>query len=297
MITTRQLRYFDALATTLHFGRAAELCAVTQPALSMQIRDLERELGVVLVERTPGEVALTAEGREIAHRAAAILADIQDLATYARRRHGTLAGSLRLGIIPSIAPYLLPALLPRLQARYPDLDLQVRETQTAALIEDLLRGDLDCVLIALPWSHPQIETRALFDDEFLLAVSAADATLWPAPPDPESIADQRLLLLEEGHCLRDQVLQFCRIAPPGVRRSLGATSLATSIQMVAAGYGVTLLPRLCAATEVKDARITLLPFADPAPKRQIGLAWRRTSGRARDFETLGAIVAEDHPEP
>ncbi len=293
MITTRQLRYLDALAATLHFGRAAEQCSVTQPALSMQIRELEKTLGIDLVERRAGDIVLTPDGQEIARRATAVLADLQDLTDYARNRRGTLAGRLRLGIIPSIAPYLLPDVLPRLMRLYPDLDLELRETQTALLIEELLRGELDCALIALPWQDRRLESLKLFDDAFLLAASREIA----ARIDPSSIrtdlARERLLLLEEGHCLRDQALQFCQIAPPNLRRSLGATSLSTIIQMVAAGFGVTLLPQLCAQAEAMDERIVLIPFADPPPIREIGLVWRSSSLRRGDFEALGAVLAQE----
>lgn len=289
MITTRQLRYFDALATHLHFGRAAEQCGVTQPALSMQIRDLERMLGIELVERRAADVVLTAAGREAAERARAILAQMRDLEDCARRRAGLLVGPLRLGVIPSIAPYLLPEVLPRLMREHPALELELRETQTAQLMEELLRGEIDCALIALPWPHPQLEEAMLFEDEFVLAASRETARrIDPARLHGE-IAGEKLLLLEEGHCLRDQALQFCRVVAPSLRRSLGATSLATIVQMVAAGYGVTLLPRLCARIEARDERIALIPFGEPRPKRDVGLVWRKSSRRRRDFEALAEV--------
>lgn len=290
MVTLRQLRYFAALADTRHFGRAASRCAITQPALSMQIRDLEQALGVGLVERRSAEIALTAVGSEVARRAEAILAEVRDLVEFAGAQKGVLCGSMRLGIIPSIAPYLLPALLPRLNESYPGLDLHVRETQTMAIVEELVRGDLDGAVIALPWDHPQISALPLFEDEFLLAVGASDAARWSPGRMRSELQSARLLLLEEGHCLRDQALQFCQLADPAARRSLGATSLATIVQMVAAGYGVTLLPRLCAEAEVRDDRVALLPFGDPAPARQIGLVWRTTSPRRADVEALAEVI-------
>jgi LysR family transcriptional regulator, hydrogen peroxide-inducible genes activator len=292
MITTKQLRYFDALAATLHFGRAAEPCAVTQPALSMQIRELERQLGIALVERRATDVVLTATGEEIAERARRILNELRDLADFARRRSGTLTGALRLGLIPSIAPYLLPETLPQLLRAYPNLDLELRETQTAQLMDELLRGGLDCTLIALPWPHPQLEYARLFDDEFVLAASRETAGRIDPARLQSGVASEKLLLLEEGHCLRDQALQFCQIDAPGLRRSLGATSLATIVQMVAAGYGVTLLPRMCARIEVRDERIALMPFDEPRPKREIGLVWRKSSQRRGDFEALAAVFRE-----
>ena len=289
MITLRQLRYLAALARNRHFGKAAEECAVTQPALSMQIRELERELGVELVERRPGEVAVTETGSEVAQRADRILAATRDLVDFARHRD-VLSGPLQLGIIPTLAPYLLPRLLPLLQKRYPALRLDVRETQTQVLVEELSGGALDCLLLALPIEASDIETTSLFDDRFLLATPASD----PLPKRRVTIQDvdqRRLLLLEEGHCLRDQALAFCAAKTRDAAASLGATSLATVMQMVANGYGVTLVPEIAAEVEVRDVRIKLSRFAAPEPGRVIGLAWRRTSPRRKDFETLGDIVS------
>jgi LysR family transcriptional regulator, hydrogen peroxide-inducible genes activator len=296
MITLRQLRYLASLARHRHFGRAADDCAVTQPALSMQVRELEREIGAELVERRPGDIALTDTGLDVAERAEQILAATRDLVDFARHRD-LLSGSLKLGIIPTLAPYLLPLLLPLLQAKYPKLRLEVRETQTKALLDELARGELDAVMLALPVEGADVETLALFDDAFLLAAPAADAR--PAR-DRVNVADvdqRRLILLEEGHCLRDQALAFCaapKLAASNrdMPASLGATSLATVMQMVANGYGVTLLPEVAVDAEGRDARVKLLRFAQPEPARKIGLAWRRTSPRRKDFEALGKIVKE-----
>src|SRR6185437_2487939 len=242
MITLRQFRYLTSLARHKHFGRAAEDCAVTQPALSMQIRELEHELGTDLVERRPGEIAITETGLEIARRAEHILAATRDLVDFARHR-GVLSGPLKLGIIPTLAPYLLPRLLPPLQRRYPALRLDVRETQTEVLFDELAAGSLDCLLLALPVEVGEMETLALFDDRFLLAAPATD----PMPKRRLTIDDvdqRRLILLEEGHCLRDQALAFCAAKRRDAPAGLGATSLATVMQMVANGYGVTLLPEV-----------------------------------------------------
>lgn len=291
MITLRQLRYLDALARHRHFGRAAEDCAVSQPALSMQIRDLERFLGVELVERRTGEASVTETGAYIAHRARQILSAVSDLTDFAHHRGKVLCGILRLGVIPSLAPYLLPRMLPVLQERYPELRLELRETQTKQLLEELERGNLDAVMMALPLSNADIETIPLFEDSFLLAVPANEGA--PAGPKvtPEAIDMQRLILLEEGHCLRDQALAFCSVTGRDIVE-LGATSLTTVMQMVANGYGVTLLPEIAATIEVRDQRVRLLPFSDPSPSRIIGLAWRKTSSRAHDFRALGEIVNE-----
>ena len=290
MITLRQLRYLAALARNRHFGKAADECAVTQPALSMQIRELERELGAELVERRPGEIAITETGFEVAQRAERILAATRDLVDFARHRD-VLSGPLQLGIIPTLAPYLLPRMLPLLQKRYPALRLDVRETQTQVLVDELVAGTLDCLLLALPVDAHDIETQALFDDRFLLAAPSAD----PLPKRRLTIDDvdqRRLILLEEGHCLRDQALAFCATKRRDAAAGLGATSLATVMQMVANGYGVTLVPEIAADVEVRDARVSLSRFVAPEPGRVIGLAWRRTSPRKIDFEALGVVVEE-----
>ncbi len=289
MITLRQLRYLASLARHRHFGRAADDCAVTQPALSMQIRELEREIGAELVERRPGDIALTDTGLDVAQRAEQILAATRDLVDFARHRD-VLSGSLKLGIIPTLAPYVLPRLLPRLQAKYPKLRLEVRETQTKLLLEELARGELDAVMLALPVEGADVETLALFGDAFLLAVPAADALPARARVGMADVDQRRLILLEEGHCLRDQALAFCAAPRRDAPAGLGATSLATVMQMVANGYGVTLLPEVAVDAEARDARVKLLRFKKPEPARSIGLAWRRTSPRKKDFEALGEIV-------
>jgi len=292
MVTLRQLRYFEALSRTRHFGMAASQCAVTQPALSMQIKALEQELGISLVERRGNTVALTLAGQEIAARAEAILTQVRELTDFACQQRGVLTGPLRLGIIPSVAPYLLPGLLHGVATNYPSLDLLVRETQTDTLVEELVRGDLDAALLALPVSHGQLESMALFDDRFLIAVQAQAAVGWSPENLHARMMRERLLLLEEGHCLRDQALQFCQIANVQARKALGAASLTTIMQMVAAGHGITLLPELCAAAEVDRQRIALIRFPDEPPMRTIGLAWRRTSSRKVDFAALGTLIRE-----
>ena len=291
MITLKQLRYLTALAEHRHFGRAAEACAVTQPALSMQIRDLEKDLGIDLVERRPGEVILTETGAEVARRAERVLAGARDLTEFARHSGRLLSGRLRLGVIPTLAPYVLPQILPALQRRFPELRVDLRETQTRTLMEELARGALDAVLLALPVDEDDIETLPLFDDPFLLAVPAADKRSDRARVDARDIEQERLILLEEGHCLRDQALAFCaprRETPAG----LGATSLSTVMQMVANGHGVTLLPKIALDVEQRDERVKLLRFRDPEPARTVGLAWRRTSPRKADFAALGQIVRD-----
>jgi LysR family hydrogen peroxide-inducible transcriptional activator len=291
MITLRQLRYLTSLARHRHFGRAAADCAVTQPALSMQVRELEREIGAELVERRPGEIALTDTGLDVAQRAEQILTATRDLVDFARHRD-VLSGRLALGIIPTLAPYILPRVLPRLQVKYPQLRLEVRETQTKTLLDELNRGELDAVMLALPADGADVETLALFDDAFLLAVPAADALPARGRVGVADVDQRRLILLEEGHCLRDQALAFCASPLRDQPAGLGATSLATVMQMVANGYGVTLLPEVAADAEGRDKRVKLLRFSAPEPARTIGLAWRHTSPRRRDFEALGQIIID-----
>jgi LysR family transcriptional regulator, hydrogen peroxide-inducible genes activator len=297
MITLRQLRYLSALAKHGHFGRAAEACAVTQPALSMQIRDLERTLGVAVVERRPGDVMLTDVGREIAQRGEDVLTASRDLVDFARHRSGLLTGRLTLGVIPSLAPYLLPRILPILQNRFPELRLELRETQTRQLVEDIKNGALDAAMLALPLGEPDIDTLALFEDLFLLAVPSGDPRRQATRVAVEDIDQSRLILLEDGHCLRDQALAFCATAARGRTASaggtaFGASSLTTVMQMVAGGYGVTLIPQIAADVERRDERVKFLRLENPQPGRTIGLAFRRTSPRKADFAALGDIVKE-----
>ncbi len=291
MITLRQLRYLSALAKHRHFGRAAEDCAVTQPALSMQVRELEREIGAELVERRPNEIVLTDIGVDVARRAEHILASTRDLVDFVRHRD-VLSGALKLGIIPTLAPYILPRVLPLLQKQYPQLRLEVRETQTKLLLEELVSGELDAVMLALPPEGADVETLALFTDAFLLAVPADDPLPARRRVNIADVDQRRLILLEEGHCLRDQALAFCATKRRDQPAGLGATSLTTVMQMVANGYGVTLVPEVSIDAELRDARVKLLRFAEPEPGRTIGLAWRRTSPRAKDFEALGEVVKQ-----
>jgi LysR family hydrogen peroxide-inducible transcriptional activator len=296
MITLRQLRYLAALAKHGHFGRAAEACAVTQPALSMQIRDLERTLGVAVVERRPGDVILTDVGREIARRGEDVLAASRDLVDFARHRSGLLTGRLTLGVIPSLAPYLLPRILPTLQDRFPELRLELRETQTRQLVEEIKSGALDAAMLALPLGEPDIDTITLFEDLFLLAVPAGDPRAETARVAASDIDQNRLILLEDGHCLRDQALAFCATArrrtTGAAGTAFGASSLTTVMQMVAGGYGVTLIPQIAADVERRDGRVKFLRLKKPEPGRSIGLVFRRTSPRKPDFAALGEVVKQ-----
>lgn len=265
---------------------------MTQPALSMQIRDLEKDLGAELVERRPGDVMLTETGLEVARRAEHVLAAARDLTDFARHSGRPLTGRLRLGVIPTLAPYVLPQVLPVLQQRHTELRIELRETQTRVLMDELMRGALDAVLLALPVNERDIETMHLLDDPFLLALPRDDTRALGARATPADIDPRRLILLEEGHCLRDQALAFCALGGPDAPAGLGATSLSTVMQMVANGYGVTLVPKIALGVEMRDERVKVLRFRDPEPARQIGLAWRRTSPRKADFAALGQIITD-----
>lgn len=287
-ITLRQLRYFAALTRQGHFGRAAEACAISQPALSMQIRELEAALGGVLVERSARHVALTPLGQQVASRVQDILAAVDDLADVARAAREQIAGRLRIGMIPTVAPYLLPKVIGDLARTHPDLDLHVREALTSKLIEELADGRLDAAIVALPVSEPTLSEMALFSEKFLLVRPARDEG---APvPSSRRLREMRLLLLEEGHCFRDQALSFCDLETPATREVLDASSLSTLVQMVAAGMGVTLIPEMAVAVETRAAAVSVAHFGKPEPQRTIGMVWRRTSPLADKLFELSQHV-------
>lgn len=292
-ITLRQLTYLQAVAETGHFGRAAERCSVSQPALSVQIKQLEDALGIQLFERRSQGALLTAQGSEIVSRANDILLQMRDLIDSAHQARPSLSGELRLGVIPTIAPYLLPHALPALTKMYPDLRLRLRESRTSTLLRELASGQLDAILCALPIEANDIDIRTLASDEFLLALPATHPLAGAAQVDMAALKNERILLLEEGHCFRDQALSFCAQADPQMIEGFGATSFATIMQMVGAGYGVTFLPRMAVAAETNGRdELKVLPFAGPVPQRSIGLAWRKASPRHRDFLALSTLLSQ-----
>lgn len=293
MITLRQLRYLDALAANGHFGRAAVAMGVTQPALSMQVRELEAELGGPLVERTSGGASLTALGREVVARGARILAAVRELDDLARIHGEVLSGPIRLGVIPSIAPFLLPGLLTAAAERYPQAQVTVRESITAVLVDELVAGSLDAIVVSVPLGDDRLEEATAFADPFLLAAPAASPHARRSPALPRLIEADELLLLEDGHCLRDQALTVCRTIDPRRLRSFGATSIATIFHLVAAGQGITLVPEIAVDTGIlADPRLRVVRFADPEPYRTVGVAWRRRSPRERDCRALAELLAE-----
>lgn len=286
-VTLRQLRYFDALVRHGHFGRAAEACAISQPALSMQIKEMEQALGGVLLERGARQVTLTKFGEELLQRVRDILRSVDELGDFARASRDRLAGRLRVGMIPTIAPYLLPKVIENLARLHPELDIHVRETLTPKLIKEVAEGRLDTAIVALPVSEPSLTEVALFRENFLLVRPGVHEGT--PVPSRESLREMKLLLLEEGHCFRDQALSFCNMqAPP--REVLDASSLSTLVQMVGAGIGVTLIPEMAVAVETRSASVSVARFKSPQPSRTIGMVWRKSSPLARQLEQISEVV-------
>jgi LysR family hydrogen peroxide-inducible transcriptional activator len=294
-ITLRQLRFLTALAEERHFGRAAAAVSVSQPALSVQIRELEAALGARLIERGPRGVVVTPTGREVLARARRILGEVREIEQAARWDRG-LGGRLRLGVIPTVAPYLLPSALPRLRARNLSLDLGVREAQTDRLLEEVREGALDAAVVALPLEAAGLAAAALFEDRFLLAGSPARLAALAggaAALRPEDMEAGQLLLLDDGHCLAGQTLAACAVDRSQVRMDLRAASLATLCRLVSEGFGLTFLPELAVRAERRAAPgLALLRFAEPEPRRTVGLVRRETSVDDGWFGELGAILGE-----
>lgn len=286
----RHLRYFEALAQHGHFGRAAEACAISQPALSLQVKELEEILGAPLVERGPRQIRLTRLGEDFAGRARNILRAVDELGDLARASHSPLAGRVRIGVIPTVAPYLLPAVMQLLGERFPGLDLRPREAVTQRLVDDLIDGRLDTALVALPVSEPSLSEHALFEEEFVLVRPAIEADL--PVPNSETLRTMRLLLLQEGHCFREQALSFCNLASQLPRDLMEGSSLTTLVQMVGAGIGVTLIPQMAVGIETRSAAVAVARLATPRPTRTIGMVWRRTNPLAASFERMAEIVRE-----
>lgn len=287
-ITLKQLRYFEALARHGHFGKAAEACAISQPALSMQIKEMEEVLGASLFERGARQIRLTHFGEVAAERARDILRATEELGDLARASRERLVGRLRIGVIPTVAPYLLPSVVGALTRSYPELDIHVRETVTPNLIDELEEGRLDTAIVALPVSEGTLAETALFSERFVLVRSAREAN---APmPSADSLREMRLLLLEEGHCFRDQALSFCNLQSGPPREVLDASSLSTLVQMVSAGMGVTLIPEMAVPVETRSASVAISRFEAPEPTRTIGMVWRRRSPLAGQLTEIADIV-------
>lgn len=283
-ITLKHLRYFDALASHRHFGRAAEASAISQPAISLQVKELEDILGAPLVERGARQIGLTALGEEVAARGREVLRAVDELGSLARAATGPLSGRLRLGVIPTVAPYLLPQVMRELAGRFSDLDLRPREAVTPKLLRDLAEGRLDLAILALPASEPSLVEHVLLDEEFLL-VRHESADGLPIPPLADLPAAP-LLLLEEGHCFRDQAIAACKMPRGPAGEIMEGSSLSTLVQMVGAGIGVTLIPEMAAEVERRSAPVVLHRLPEPRPGRRIGLVWRRSNPLSDRFTDL-----------
>ena len=297
-MTLQELRYLVALADKGHFVRAAEACHVGQPTLSTQLKKLEGYLGVTLFERNKHHLMPTPIGEEIIQRARIALDVVEQIRDLARQGHDPMDGPLRLGVIPTLGPYLVPYLLPTIRDTYPKLHLFLREDLTANLLERLRQGRLDALLLALPVHGEDIEVMELFREAFMVALPMGHPLEGKQQIDEQELANQNVLLLEEGHCMRDQALAICGSTPSDQRDELKATSLETLRQMVAAGVGCTLLPALAALPgvgSVQNGMVQIRPFASPAPTRIIGIAWRHRYPREATVRRLAEVVMANLP--
>lgn len=286
--TLRQLQYIVALNSEGSFSKAAETCYVTQSTLSAGIKELETILGLTLVDRKSRKVSFTAAGEEILGDAEDILKRVENMTGRIKTMGEPMSGPLRLGVIPTIAPYLLPKILSPLGEKFPKLEIRLYEDLTERLLQQLREGRIDIALIAFPYDLDAMDHDILFEEPFLLACPAAN----PRPKSALTLDDldsENLLLLEDGHCLRDHALKACKLQAPGTRKTFSASSLPTLIQMVAHGYGSTLLPEMIAENELPNT-VKLIPFKTPKPTRQIGLTWMSGSHRANDFKLLAKTM-------
>ena len=292
--TTKQLRYFVALEQYEHFGKAADSCFVSQPAFSVAIKELENMLNIQLVDRTNKNVTVTSLGRDVARQARVVLRELEDLVEMAKGNQLPLTGPLKLGVIPTIAPFLLPQLLPALRAKFPDLKLYLKEDLTERIYERLMDGELDLILIALPYDLRNTTDMVLLEDRFFLAHQQNSALICRGDYDLNELPSDSILLLEDGHCLRDHALSACNIKNVDKVSSITATSLLTLVQMVDADLGITYLPEMAVNSSLlKNTRIKTTPM-EPGSSRQIGLVWRKASTRQDEFTMLGNFIQENY---
>ncbi|MEP3232699.1 MAG: LysR substrate-binding domain-containing protein [Hyphomicrobiales bacterium] len=289
-MTLKQFRYFEAVARFGHFGRAADASAISQPALSMQIKELEDVLGSPLFERAARQVRLTGFGEEFAVRVREVLRSVDEISDLAQSMQDGVISKFRLGVIPTIAPYLLPRIIGTLNDAHAGIDLHIRETQTDTLIEELKEGLIDAALLALPISEPSLAEKALFDEDFVLIRPECDADL--PVPNSETLKKMRLLLLEEGHCFRDQALSFCNVTSKELRAGMDGSSLSTLVQMVSAGIGVTLIPEMAVPVETRATPVHVCRFTAPKPSRTIGMVWRKSNPLFEQIEDVARLVGE-----
>lgn len=292
----RALQYFVKLADLRHFSKAADACFVSQPTLSTQIKKLEEELGVQLVERSPKNIMLTPVGMEIAERARLVLSDIDQIRAVARRSGNPADGVIRLGLFPTLAPYFLPHVVPGVRAKYPNLRLQLAEEKTETILTMLKQGELDAGLLALPINDDGLELEVLFEEPFVVAVPGDHELAGRAEITLADLDGVELLLLEEGHCLREHALEVCALAGAHERVDFHATSMETLRQMVAAGVGVTLMPLLAVKPPIAETgNVVLRPFVDPAPSRTIALVWRSSSALSGFLKELAQCLRDLPP--
>ena len=293
----RAIQYLVTLAEVRHFSKAAELCFVSQPTLSTQIRKLEEELGVQLVERSPRQVMLTRVGEEVVQRCRSILSEVEAMKSIARRSRDPHSGLLRLGIFPTLAPYLLPHVVPTIRRRFPRLTLRLFEEKTEQILEMLIQGRLDAGVLALPAGGDQIVSRKLFEEPFVVAMPEGHPLTRRKRLSLADLQDQELLLLEDGHCLRDQALEVCQLAGAHEQLDFHATSMETLRQMVAANTGITLLPTLAVKPPISPIEnLVIRRFKGEPPKRTIAMVWRKTSALNDFLEELAEVFAAIDPE-
>lgn len=289
-MTLKQFRYFDAVARFGHFGNAAAFSSISQPALSMQIKELEEALGAKLFERNSRQVHLTAFGEEILLRVRDILNSVDELENLAIASRGQFIGRLRIGVIPTIAPYLLPTVIPDLARSHSGLDVHIRETVTPRLIQELAEGRIDTAIVAMPISEPSFTETVLLEEDFVLI--RPDSQRGEPMPDSDTLRKMRLLLLEEGHCFRDQALSFCNIQSTLPRDGLDGSSLSTLVQLVAAEIGVTLIPEMAVPVETRSAAVSVSRFKNPQPGRAIGMIWRTSNPLADQLEKIAEVIRQ-----
>ncbi|MDP7143174.1 MAG: hydrogen peroxide-inducible genes activator [Alphaproteobacteria bacterium] len=294
--TLKQLQYLIALADQRSFSRAAESCYVTQSTLSASIAALEELIGGPVVDRSRKDLSITPLGRQVLDKAKHIVMETNDLLSLARSMDQPLTTTLRMGVIPTVAPYLIPLIIPQIKKHYPQLDLKIFEDQSARILHKLNQGQLDVVLLAFPYDTEGLEEKTLFKDPFIFAAPKAMEKDIPETVSTKDLSRFELLLLEEGHCLREHALEVCDIQSAKKTQGFGATSLVTLIELVRYGFGCTLLPALCLHKSAKIPNVILRPMKKPAPAREIGLAWRKKNPRSEEFILLADLIKKAYED-
>jgi len=290
----RDLKYFIAVAETKHFGKAAERCFVSQPTLSMQLKKLEEELSIQLFERTSKQVLITSDGEKLLEKARAVLRDVDQLKQVAQNLQDPYAGTLRVGIIPTMGPYLLPRLMPLLADRFPSLKIILCEDKTDVIVKKCQQGELDAIILALPVDDDGLVTQELFSEPFFVALPKSNPLAQKKQVKLSDLENENLLLLADGHCLRDQALEACRLTGATTETGFQATSLETIRHMVAANAGITLLPKMAVDSVPEQPEVVIRPFEGTAASRLVGMLWRETSAHRLCCEAIAAAIREDY---